>query len=213
MQQQCAKGVDDVMKAVESGTNAPDSIALHHSNEIINAHKACLSIADEKVSLALKTYDLVDNHIQRLDKDLKKFEEELRRGRGGLLASDPSTEGLAGVAFQEGGDGTKSGRKKGLETLASVNMDLDLPVDPNEPTYCYCGQVSYGEMIACDNPECMIEWFHFDCVGIKERPKGKWYCSDCSALMKQRRAKVSTGAKTGQHSRKKNFSELPFPSE
>lgn len=59
MQQQCAKGVDDVMKAVESGTNAPDSIALHHSNEIINAHKACLSIADEKVSLALKTYDLV----------------------------------------------------------------------------------------------------------------------------------------------------------
>jgi hypothetical protein len=59
MQQQCAKGVDDVMKAVESGTNAPDSIALHHSNEIINAHKACLSVADEKVSLALKTYDLV----------------------------------------------------------------------------------------------------------------------------------------------------------
>jgi hypothetical protein len=47
------------MKALESGTNAPDSIALHHSNEIINAHKACLSIADEKVSLALKTYDLV----------------------------------------------------------------------------------------------------------------------------------------------------------
>jgi hypothetical protein len=42
---------------------------------------------------------------------------------------------------------------RGLETLASVNMDLDLPVDPNEPTYCYCGQVSYGEMIACDNPE------------------------------------------------------------
>jgi hypothetical protein len=59
----------------------------------------------------------VDNHIQRLDKDLKKFEEELRRARGGLLASDPSTEGLAGVAFQEGGDGTKSGRKKYVQQL------------------------------------------------------------------------------------------------
>lgn len=35
-------------------------------------------------------------------------------------------------------------------------MELDLPVDPNEPTYCYCGQVSYGEMIACDNPEVSI---------------------------------------------------------
>lgn len=31
-------------------------------------------------------------------------------------------------------------------------MELDLPVDPNEPTYCLCNQVSYGEMVACDNP-------------------------------------------------------------
>lgn len=30
---------------------------------------------------------------------------------------------------------------------------LDMPVDPNEPTYCLCHQVSYGEMIGCDNPE------------------------------------------------------------
>lgn len=29
----------------------------------------------------------------------------------------------------------------------------DLPVDPNEPTYCICDQVSYGEMIGCDNEE------------------------------------------------------------
>ncbi len=26
-------------------------------------------------------------------------------------------------------------------------------VDPNEPTYCLCHQVSYGEMIGCDNPD------------------------------------------------------------
>ena len=24
---------------------------------------------------------------------------------------------------------------------------VDMPVDPNEPTYCLCQQVSYGEMI------------------------------------------------------------------
>ena len=30
---------------------------------------------------------------------------------------------------------------------------LDMPVDPNEPTYCLCRQVSYGEMIGCDNPD------------------------------------------------------------
>lgn len=78
---------------------------------------------------------------------------------------------------------------------------LDMPVDPNEPTYCLCHQVSYGEMIGCDNPDvsvllfshfqiicislvfvtvprlilqCPIEWFHFACVDLATKPKGKW---------------------------------------
>ena len=25
------------------------------------------------------------------------------------------------------------------------------PVDPNEPKYCICNRVSFGEMIACEN--------------------------------------------------------------
>lgn len=27
------------------------------------------------------------------------------------------------------------------------------PIDPDEPTYCLCNQVSFGEMIGCDNEE------------------------------------------------------------
>lgn len=30
--------------------------------------------------------------------------------------------------------------------------------DPNEPKYCYCQRVSFGEMIACDNEHCKNEW-------------------------------------------------------
>ncbi|CAI6361054.1 unnamed protein product [Macrosiphum euphorbiae] len=56
---------------------------------------------------------------------------------------------------------------------------LDMPVDPNEPTYCLCDQVSYGEMIGCDNPDCSIEWFHFECVELIKKPKGKWFCPIC----------------------------------
>ncbi|XP_023686374.1 inhibitor of growth protein 2-like [Paramormyrops kingsleyae] len=52
-------------------------------------------------------------------------------------------------------------------------------IDPNEPTYCLCDQVSYGEMIGCDNEQCPIEWFHFSCVGLTYKPKGKWYCPKC----------------------------------
>ena len=40
-------------------------------------------------------------------------------------------------------------------------------------------QVSYGEMIGCDNDSCAIEWFHFNCVGLTNKPKGKWYCPKC----------------------------------
>jgi len=63
----------------------------------------------------------------------------------------------------------------------SVEASQELSIDPNEPRYCYCNQVSYGEMIACDNPDCNREWFHLGCAGLTAPPKGrgKWYCRDC----------------------------------
>ena len=33
-------------------------------------------------------------------------------------------------------------------------------------------------MIKCDNPKCKREWFHFHCVGLRNLPKGKWFCSE-----------------------------------
>ena len=41
--------------------------------------------------------------------------------------------------------------------------------------YCTCQRISFGEMIACDNDDCPIEWFHYGCVGITEenRPKSE----------------------------------------
>lgn len=53
----------------------------------------------------------------------------------------------------------------------------------DETKYCLCRQISYGEMVACDNTGCEIEWFHYDCVGVTQPPKGKWYCPDCSRKM------------------------------
>ena len=46
------------------------------------------------------------------------------------------------------------------------------PADPNEPKYCRCQNVSYGEMVACDNNDCPIEWFHFACVGLTAMVSG-----------------------------------------
>ncbi|KAJ5666018.1 uncharacterized protein N7477_008466 [Penicillium maclennaniae] len=44
--------------------------------------------------------------------------------------------------------------------------------EEGEPRYCYCDQVSFGEMVACDNDACPREWFHLSCVGLT-KPPGK----------------------------------------
>ncbi|ESN94013.1 hypothetical protein HELRODRAFT_103151 [Helobdella robusta] len=71
-------------------------------------------------------------------------------------------------------------------------------IDPNEPLYCLCREVSYGEMIGCDNESCEVEWFHFHCVNLTHKPKGKWFCPSCRGdrqsvlnpeLLEQRKAK------------------------
>lgn len=98
-----------------------------------------------------------------------------------------------------------------------LDSDAQVVVDPNEPRYCHCQQVAFGEMIACDNPDvsclleshmrcfpssalaltygdccdcvpqCKIEWFHFGCVGLTRRPQNAWFCPTCSEKTKKSR--------------------------
>jgi len=70
-------------------------------------------------------------------------------------------------------------RKVDRERSASPPELANVEIDPDEPTYCLCDQVSYGEMIGCDNDLCPIEWFHFNCVQLSGKPKGKWFCPKC----------------------------------
>lgn len=49
----------------------------------------------------------------------------------------------------------------------------------DDKKYCLCHNVSYGDMVACDNDNCPYEWFHWSCVGLKSEPNGTWYCPEC----------------------------------
>jgi len=42
-------------------------------------------------------------------------------------------------------------RVEQLKKKKKQEVQYTMPVAENEPTYCYCGDVSYGEMIACEN--------------------------------------------------------------
>ncbi|XP_027253489.1 inhibitor of growth protein 5 isoform X4 [Cricetulus griseus] len=171
---------------------------VEHLQKIQSAYNKCKEYSDDKVQLAMQTYEMVDKHIRRLDADLARFEADLKDRMDG---SDFESTGPRSLKKGRSQKEKRSSRGRGRRTseedtpkkkkhksgseftdsILSVHPSdvLDMPVDPNEPTYCLCHQVSYGEMIGCDNPDCPIEWFHFACVDLTTKPKGKWFCPRC----------------------------------
>jgi len=57
----------------------------------------------------------------------------------------------------------------------------------SEEKFCSCKKSSYGDMIACDNSKCDIEWFHYGCVGLKQAPSQNenWYCPTCKPVFEK----------------------------
>ncbi|KAF4370869.1 hypothetical protein G4B88_012669 [Cannabis sativa] len=204
-EQRCEQEIEEFKREVRSGNIKPDASLAKFSEEALDEQKHSIRIADEKVALAEQAYELVDTHIRQLDQIFKKLGEEIQREKESAIASGSPAASLdSGGKSGKGGEGGRGGRKKTrLAATAAVSastepatapsnltmMDLEVPVDPNEPTYCSCKQVSHGAMVACDNPSCSIEWFHFGCVGLKEQPKGKWFCPDCATLKKRRKGR------------------------
>ena len=132
--------------------------------------------------------------------DLAAFDAELARERAAAGLPDPppppppppATGGAAGGApksRKSGGTGARARSAAAAVAAATggnpVAVAAVLAADPSEPVYCYCQRVSYGDMVACDNPDCAVEWFHYECAGVTEPPKGKWFCRDCAPAQKE----------------------------
>ncbi|GAB6032621.1 PHD finger protein ing1 [Chamberlinius hualienensis] len=163
-------------------------------------------IGDEKLQLVQQIADLIENKTRQLDLDYKNLglkpnsgkdqentepakpeippERSSKRPR--RQRADTSACGLESLHDkneERQASSSKKNKKKKRKSKAEKERDADSPVeqpiDPDEPTYCLCQQISYGEMIGCDNDRCAIEWFHFSCVGLSTKPKGKWFCPKC----------------------------------
>ncbi|CAI5742199.1 unnamed protein product [Hyaloperonospora brassicae] len=199
-------------------------------------HALVVQKLDEKIAIAAQSYDIVDHHIRRLDRELESYAALLKANGEYQEDSRPqrkkqkvaattvhqvqynsqghATPQIANVRSKNSvvsasGTGTKdksstsvgpksssggnsSSRKRVaaettvIDPVASESMLLaseDLPIDPNEPIYCGCRRVSFGQMVGCDNDDCKYEWFHFSCVGLTDQPQGKWYCQDCKTQL------------------------------
>mmetsp|Transcript_25272 Transcript_25272/g.28103 ORF Transcript_25272/g.28103 Transcript_25272/m.28103 type:complete len:218 (+) Transcript_25272:110-763(+) len=176
----------DLMDKIESYTqsyqlsnkrNMEDHLSQTTLAQIRKDLDTCMEYGDEKISIAVQTYDMVDKHIRRLDQDLQRFESELAMERKAQAQKTEQAMRAKGKFGQQRKNILPKPGKQKIGKLTSLPQEM--PIDPNEPTYCYCGQVSFGRMVGCDNADCPIEWFHFNCVGLNEPIKGTWYCPEC----------------------------------
>jgi hypothetical protein len=75
--------------------------------------------ADDKVQLAIQTYELVDKHIRRLDSDLARFESEIKNGTvnlgpAGTIATlmSPRLASVNALAAAEAAEAEKANKSK-----------------------------------------------------------------------------------------------------
>ena len=119
---------------------------------------------------------------RKRDRDRKSRKGDRRR----QLKSDRATPSTnASVSSDEEGSGASptpssltrsqadgAGDRKRTRHDASDDDD-DEEGDEDNSLYCLCQRPSFGEMIGCDNDNCDYQWFHYECVGIKQQPSGR----------------------------------------
>lgn len=108
-----------------------------------------------------------------------------RNGGSPSTTGDDDGEDGSGSGSEAGSDAaaTTGGRAMGKDGAGDEEMeDAGYDDDGDDAAYCVCQKPSYGNMVACDNEKCELEWFHWECVGLVAEPKGKWLCPNCSKL-------------------------------
>ena len=127
-----------------------------------------------------KLHGLVDAQISSLSTDIEKTEGP--RDEHGELLNPPVKRRAPQTSPRKKRRVSLPVQAPPKKVIADPHLaPLDIPIDDDEPLYCYCQRVSFGKMIACENQDCQGgEWFHFPCLGISSAPRGKWYCDVCS---------------------------------
>lgn len=201
--------MDSVWKAYSCarGELSDEAQRYAHLARLRDLSQQSISLAEEKLAMALSAYDTIDRQIRRLDNDLLKNERSLYAGlRHELEGHDDtmhtpvpretdrfspagqlltfwsglvSLDPLVCLAYLQEHMQKQAPEPSTPDTHAVVPLDA-IEADPSEPRYCYCDRFSYGDMVACDNDDCPREWFHIGCVGLDQPPKGTWYCQFCA---------------------------------
>eukprot|EP01029_Cantina_marsupialis_P026336 TRINITY_DN704_c0_g3_i1.p1 TRINITY_DN704_c0_g3~~TRINITY_DN704_c0_g3_i1.p1 ORF type:complete len:261 (-),score=88.08 TRINITY_DN704_c0_g3_i1:163-945(-) len=174
-------------------------------NQIDELEKVVSDLAAEKVNISSQIYTIVENGLKELEDRIGVAHTIPVAVSPVKRARKPST-----VMTQAAPTTTTAVEPEATTTTTTASTPQPPPVfaattpaisetrgfhdEEENQTYCICKGASHGEMIGCDGANCLIEWFHFECVGVKPGeigPDQKWYCPDCQRRIDDSKRKVN----------------------
>ena len=186
------KSMDKVTTSIEGALDESlnvikmrERVTKRKKDELENVKELVQQISEMKVQIAVANYDLLDRSVRMIDDEIRIIEKAMERSGDERLQKAIASQ----YSTAEGHTQSNGGQNGGKVDMWGIDFDEfgdnDMAnVDPSEPVYCFCRQIAFGDMIACDNEECSIEWFHYQCVNLTKQPRNKWLCPDCSRKMK-----------------------------
>lgn len=168
-------------------------------------------LCSKKCQYSLDCYTMIDTYIKRIDNNIRRYELKLRKINSyditaapvdrrrmlysnNLIYSNPEYRELVYVL-----------QNMYINELQRYNSQQSLynnTTSQNEPVYCICKRVSFGQMLGCDSMDQCVggEWYHYSCLGIQVKPRGKWYCDAC----KQKQGKINTNGNSNMTNNNNN---------
>ncbi|EFP85088.2 uncharacterized protein PGTG_11257 [Puccinia graminis f. sp. tritici CRL 75-36-700-3] len=174
-------------------------------------------LSHDKLNLAESVYVSLDRQLKRLDADLETYQD--------LEDQDAQVERRHHEALNDQSDGHDQSNQPSQQeqpqlTPTSTRLNQqphvgeqaqELTLEPSgsfnsaddQTLYCSCQRVTFGDMVACDNPDCQGgQWFHLECVGLSQLPtednQAEWFCDQCRS-----QSSTASASHSGKKKKKK----------
>eukprot|EP01134_Creolimax_fragrantissima_P007427 CFRG7427T1 len=109
-------------------------------DEVKECYQKALQVCDKKVEVAQSMYSMIDKHIRKLDSDVKRLDKRILVVGNGT-PQKRTKYGRKQKQRRRKSDTARIEMEVAAEALPKIDIEVEMPVDPNEPTYCICQQV------------------------------------------------------------------------
>ena len=186
-----------LQKSKEKETKNNDIISIENTKDKL--YQESLNLSDYKLEIIKDlNYIFENSFLKKLEPIIEEGQKEIQ----GKLKPTNLNDFVNPLNIKGGNDdiksessekkkksdkilGLKKNRPKSKKKMPGISSEFSEEVVQSIPDgdfleheiFCKCKRQCFGKMIECEN---CGEWFHYECVKIKEgyEPK-EWYCEDC----------------------------------